>query len=79
MSPGKATRLTCRFYDGEEITADLLGADAMTDLAVLRLRLGDRPKKAPPIQTAVFGDSRPGRCRETPALLWVVRPGYPNQ
>ena len=54
---GKATRLTCRFYDGEEIAADLLGADAMTDLAVLRLRLGDRPKKAPPIQTAVFGDS----------------------
>ena len=75
---GKATRLTCRFYDGEEIAADLLGADAMTDLAVLRLRLGDRPKKAPPIQTAVFGDST-WSLSATPALLWVVRPGYPNQ
>ena len=54
---GKATRLTCRFYDGEEIGADLLGADALTDLAVLRLRLEDRPTNVNPIQIAVFGDS----------------------
>ena len=54
---GKATRLTCRFYDGEEIGADLLGADALTDLAVLRLRLQDRPANSKPIRTAVFGDS----------------------
>src|SRR6056300_183078 len=30
---GKATRLTCRMHNGEEIGADLLGADALTDLA----------------------------------------------
>lgn len=54
---GKATRLTCRLYDGEELGADLLGADALTDLAVLRLRLSDRPENAPPLQTAVFGNS----------------------
>ena len=54
---GKATRLTCRLYDGEEVGADLLGADALTDLAVLRLRLDERPDNAPPIQTAVFGNS----------------------
>ncbi|MEK9772420.1 MAG: PDZ domain-containing protein [Opitutae bacterium] len=54
---GKATRLTCRFYDGEEIGADLLGADAMTDLAVLRLRLDERPENSAPIQVAMFGDS----------------------
>ena len=30
---GKAIRLNCRLY-GEEVMADLLGADAMTDLAV---------------------------------------------
>ena len=31
---GKATRITCRLHDGEEVIADLLGADPMTDLAV---------------------------------------------
>ena len=54
---GKATRLTCRLYDGEEVGADLLGADALTDLAVLRLRLEDRPEDAQSLTTAVFGDS----------------------
>ena len=51
---GKATRLTCRLYDGEEVGADLLGADALTDLAVLKLRLNDRPPNAAPLQIAVF-------------------------
>ena len=54
---GKATRLTCRLYDGEEVMADLLGADAMTDLAVLKLRTQDRPTKAKPLTTAQFADS----------------------
>ena len=54
---GKATRLTCRLHDGEEVGADLLGADALTDLAVLRLRLEDRPIDSPPLQKAVFGNS----------------------
>jgi serine protease Do len=54
---GKATRLTCRLYDGEEVGADLLGADALTDLAVLRLRLEDRPEDAQSLTIAVFGDS----------------------
>ena len=54
---GKATRLTCRLYDGEEVGADLLGADALTDLAVLKLRLNDRPKNSAPLKIAVFGDS----------------------
>ncbi len=54
---GKATRLTCRLHDGEEVGADLLGADALTDLAVLRLRLEDRPVDASPLQKAVFGNS----------------------
>ena len=35
----------------------MLGADALTDLAVLRLRLEDRPTNVNPIQIAVFGDS----------------------
>jgi serine protease Do len=54
---GKATRITCRLHDGEEIAADLIGADAMTDLAVIRLRIGERPKDAKPLAVAKFGDS----------------------
>lgn len=54
---GKATRLTCRLYDGEEIGADLLGADALTDLALLRLRLDDRPEDFPSLHAAEFGNS----------------------
>ena len=54
---GKATRITCRLSDGEEISADLLGADAMTDLAVIGLRLDERPKNAKPLTIAKFGDS----------------------
>ena len=53
---GKATRLTCRLYDGQELEATLVGTDTLTDLSVLRLRLDQRKgKKALP--TAKFGDS----------------------
>jgi serine protease Do len=54
---GKATRITCRLYDGEELSADLLGADPMTDLAVIRLRTKERASVRPPLSVAVFGDS----------------------
>lgn len=54
---GKATRITCRLHNGEEIMADLLGADPMTDLAVLRLRLEDRQVDAPEFAVASFGNS----------------------
>ena len=51
---GKATRLSCRLHNGEEISADLLGADALTDLAVLRLRLSERLPGSPPISYSEF-------------------------
>ena len=54
---GKATRLSCRLHNGEEISADLLGADALTDLAVLRLRLSERLPGSPPISYSEFGNS----------------------
>lgn len=54
---GKATRITCRLSDGEEVMADLLGADPMTDLAVLLLRLEDRRKGAPELAYADFANS----------------------
>jgi len=55
---GKATRLTCRMHNGEEIGADLLGADALTDLAVLQLRLSERSPDSSPITFAKFADSQ---------------------
>ncbi len=54
---GKATRITCRLHNGEEIMADLLGADPMTDLAVLQLRIKDRSMEATPLAVANFGNS----------------------
>ncbi len=54
---GKAGRILCRLHDGEEVAADLLGADAMTDLAALRLRLHERPPGAKPPAVARFADS----------------------
>ena len=54
---GKAIRLNCRLHDGEEVMADLLGADAMTDLAVLKLRLDGREDLKNRLSTAKFGDS----------------------
>ena len=54
---GKATRITCRLYDGEELSADLLGADPMTDLAVIQLRIKNRPNNKPTLSVATFGNS----------------------
>ncbi len=53
---GKATRLTCRLHDGEELEAILVGTDALTDLSVLRLQLDNRVGENP-LPTAEFGDS----------------------
>jgi serine protease Do len=54
---GKATRLNCRLYNGEEIMADLLGADAMTDLAVLKLRSKGKKNGSQKLSVAKFGNS----------------------
>ncbi|MAK45807.1 MAG: hypothetical protein CMI24_00885 [Opitutae bacterium] len=54
---GNANRLSCRLHNGEEIMADLLGADAMTDLAVLKLRLDENNSNENLFQTATFGNS----------------------
>jgi len=62
---GKATRINCRLHDGEEVMADLLGADPMTDLAVLRLRIGERSSKALPLTVAKFGNSDQVRVGDT--------------
>lgn len=50
---GRATRLVCTLSTREKIEAELVGRDALTDLAVIKL-LPEEPREFP---VAVFGDS----------------------
>ena len=54
---GRATRIICRLSDREEVEAELIGTDALTDLAVLKLNLASRRNPNAPVPMAVFGDS----------------------
>ncbi len=47
----------CYLFDGTHLDAKRIGEDALTDLAVLQLDLGQRPKGAPPLVVTAFGDS----------------------
>lgn len=47
----------CYLYDGTNVEAKLIGQDALTDLAVLKLDLSQRAKTAAPLVIAKFGDS----------------------
>jgi serine protease Do len=47
----------CYLYDGTHVEAKLVGQDALTDLAVLRLDITQRAKDAAPLVVAKFGDS----------------------
>ena len=62
---GKASRLTCRLHNGDELMADLLGADAMTDLALLRLRLNENGSNSEPLKIAEFGNSHKVKVGDT--------------
>lgn len=53
---GNATRITCRMPDGEEIEADLIGTDALADIAVVKIKLDHRQSNTP-LPVAQFGDS----------------------
>ncbi len=54
---GKATRIICTLSNKEEVPAELVGTDAMTDLAVLRLKLSERKDPTAPLPIAALGDS----------------------
>ena len=54
---GRATRVMCRTADREEIEAEVVGTDALTDLCVLKLDLQSRRAGAPALPVAKFGSS----------------------
>jgi serine protease Do len=58
---GHAARMFCTLWNREEIEADLVGTDPLTDIAVLKLR----PEKPRTFTSAVFGDSSRMRVGDT--------------
>lgn len=50
---GHAVRMFCTLWNREEIEAELIGTDPLTDIAVLKLK----PERPVEFQTASFGDS----------------------
>jgi serine protease Do len=54
---GRATRIVCRLSDREEVDAELVGTDPLSDLAVLKLKLETRRNPKAKLPVAKFGDS----------------------
>ena len=50
-------KFTCTLSDKQEISAELIGEDPLTDLAVLKLNLEDLESPDQPLHVARFGDS----------------------
>ena len=53
---GKATRIICRLSNREEIEAELIGTDILSDLSILKLDLSSR-RETSPLPVAQLGDS----------------------
>ena len=54
---GRATRITIRLANREELDAQLIGTDALSDLAVLKIDPASRRDPKAPLPFAKFGDS----------------------
>lgn len=54
---GRGTRFVCTLSNHDEVDATLVGTDALSDLAVLKLDLSTRRFKDQPLAIAGFGDS----------------------
>jgi serine protease Do len=54
---GRATRITVRLADRQELRATLVGTDALSDLAVLKIDPATRRDPSQPLPVARFGDS----------------------
>jgi serine protease Do len=52
-----ALRIVCTLTTGEQIPADVVGHDPMTDLSVLKMRVAEREDPNKPLPFATFGDS----------------------
>ena len=61
---GRGATFLCRLADREELPATLVGADAMTDVAVIQLDLSRRRSKTP-LPVAEFADSDRVRAGDT--------------
>ena len=54
---GRATRITVRLADRQEIRATLVGTDPLADLAILKINKNDLRVPEAPLPVAKFGDS----------------------
>ncbi|MCU0772468.1 MAG: PDZ domain-containing protein [Verrucomicrobia bacterium] len=54
---GRATRLVCRLSNREEVDAELVGTDPLSDIAVLKLEFDSRRNPDAPFGVARWGDS----------------------
>ena len=54
---GRATRITCRLADREEVEAVLIGSDPLCDLAIIKIDPSSRRDPKAPLPYAKFGDS----------------------
>jgi len=54
---GRGTRFLCTLSNREEVDATLIGTDALSDLAIIKLDLSTRRNKDEPLPVAQFGDS----------------------
>jgi serine protease Do len=62
---GRATRITVRLADRQELRATLIGTDALSDLAVLKIDPAARRSPSEPLPTARFGDSAKVKVGDT--------------
>ena len=54
---GRATRITCRLSNREEVEAELIGSDPLCDLAIIKIDPASRRDPSAPLPYAKFGDS----------------------
>ena len=54
---GRGTRIVCRLSNREELDAELIGTDALSDLAILKIDPKSRRDPKPKLAVAKFGDS----------------------
>ena len=55
---GKATSIRCVLSTREELRAELVGTDPLSDIAVLKLDMNSRPVGSSPLPLAYFGSSK---------------------